>query len=159
MEIESHAYPAAGLLQFFSFEGRVRRVTFWVNSLVCGVVSFILSYSFVHVSFSFYTMEEQYYISNKPIYYIATILIILRMLSISVRRWQDMNKDGLFAISLFYPVLAALFPNFIFYTGLGNLLMIVGSIVLLVAAGFQGFVPGDHDANSYGPPPEPEQWF
>lgn len=142
------------LAQFFSFSGRVRRVTFWLNMLVCGVVSFILDQLFVDVKFSVFTMEERYDISNKPVYYLASLMIIVRVLSIAARRWQDQDKSGWLAVTLFFPVLSSLFPNFIFYTGLGTFVAIVGSIVLLVAVGFMGFVPGDEGPNSYGSPPE-----
>jgi uncharacterized membrane protein YhaH (DUF805 family) len=140
------------LARFFSFSGRVSRATFWINTLVCGVMSFILDLLFVDVRFSVLTMEERYDISNKPVFYIASLLISVRILSIAARRWQDQDKSGWLAVTLFFPVLSSLFPNFIFYTGLGAFVAIVGSIVLLVAIGFMGFVPGDEGNNQYGAP-------
>lgn len=155
MEMQSDTFRAMPIVQFFTFEGRVPRAIFWINTLVCGLVSFAVSLMFMEVRTSIYpVIEQSYHISNKPIYYIATVVIVLRVLSVSVRRWQDIGKDGIYASAYFYPVLAALFPNFIFYTGMGTVLAIVGSIVLLVAVGFQGFVPGDQGANQYGPEPE-----
>jgi uncharacterized membrane protein YhaH (DUF805 family) len=153
MEMRSDAYRAISLAQFFSFEGRVRRMTFWINTLVCGLISFILSFAFTETRFSMYSLETEYIVTNKPIYYVATLVIIVRSLSVAARRWQDQEKPGGLAVTLLYPVLISLFPNFILNTGLGVFIAVVGSIVLLVAVGFMGFVPGDDGENMFGPPP------
>ena len=62
---------------------------------------------------------------------LALIVISLRELSISVRRWHDLNKSG-------WWVFISLIP-------------IVGGLYALV---MQGFVPGDQGDNSFGPAPE-----
>lgn len=156
METQSDPYLLGSLGQFFRFEGRVRRMTFWVNGLVFGTASLLLNLWCVHRYTSFYDLQEHTYITNKPIYFIAMVLIGLRVLSISVRRWHDLGQSGWLAalnLVVFANSIEAIdLPDNLYWAGL-----LLSSVISLVILGFQGFVPGDQGSNQYGPPPEPGQ--
>ncbi|MCO5219970.1 MAG: DUF805 domain-containing protein [Thermomicrobiales bacterium] len=142
------------LLQgIFGVEGRVNRYTYWVNLLICLAANVILSQMFVRRYVSFYDFQEHTYITNKPIYFTAVFLIGLRALSISVRRWHDLDKSGwLAALNLFVIVNSAELidlPDGIYWVGL-----LLTAVISLAILGFQGFVPGDQEPNQYGPPPK-----
>jgi uncharacterized membrane protein YhaH (DUF805 family) len=141
---------------FFSFSGRVRRCTFWVNTLVCGVITLILFAVFVRVSVSSSDFSSSIVITNKPIYYLASFLVGIRALSVSVRRWHDLDKSGWWALTGLLGYARLLFPGVT--TGQVIILLLVG-ILALYALGMQGFVPGDHGPNEYGDAPEEGQWF
>ena len=155
MDISGDAYRTNDLAQLFSFEGRVRRMTFWINALVCGAVSLVMYLICVDVYISPSTLETQVVISNKPFYFFVVLLVAWRSLSVSVRRWHDLDMNGAWAFLSLAPILGMLFPG-----GTGGLLIqLVLAIATLHAIGMQGYVPGDEDANSYGEAPEEDQWF
>jgi uncharacterized membrane protein YhaH (DUF805 family) len=154
MEATSDAYRETGLWQFFSFEGRVRRMTYWINALICGVIAVMAYVMFVDISVSPYTLETSVEISSKPIYFLVIAIIGLRQLSVSVRRWHDLDKSGWWAITGFAPMLNLLNPG-----GSGVLVAVIGGIASLYALGMCGFVPGDSGANTYGLEPEEGQWL
>lgn len=155
MDTTSAAYRDNAFLQFFSFEGRVRRMTFWINVLVCGAIALIMNLMFVDVYVSSFTLETHVVISNKPLYFLVVLIVAWRSLSISVRRWHDLDMNGAWALLSLAPILGLLFPG-----GLGGLFVqIVLAIATLHAFGMQGYVPGDEHANSYGEIPEEDQWF
>ncbi len=145
------------LLQFFSFDGRAGRKTFWVNYIALGIVNIFLSARYVHTYVSFYDLEEHTYVTNKPVYYTAVLLISLRLLSVSVRRWHDIGKSGWFAAmnaaGLILGVELVDLPDSIYW---GSILLM--AILGLVVLGFQGFVPGDSGPNEYGPAPGSAGW-
>jgi uncharacterized membrane protein YhaH (DUF805 family) len=153
MEATNDAYRATGLWQFFSFEGRVRRMTFWINALMCGVIGVVAYLVFVDIYVAPYTLETSVVISSKPIYFVIVFIVGLRQLSISVRRWHDLDKSGWWAITGILPALNLFNPG-----GFGVVVAIVGGLASLYALGMCGFVPGDQGANTYGPDPENGQW-
>lgn len=142
----------------FSFDGRVRRITFWVNLLVLLPISFFLNQRYVHKYTSFYDLQDHSYITNKPIYLIAMAVIGLRVLSISVRRWHDLDKSGwLAALNLFVVANNAELidlPDSLYW-----ITLFLSAGISLVILGFQGFVPGDEGSNQYGPAPQEGQIF
>lgn len=138
---------------FFSFNGRVRRMTFWINGLLMLVLSAAVSLTFVKTTMN-YPFDESYVITNKPVYYVLAAIILLRNASVFVRRFHDQDKGAEWAVAaLAYPVLSAFMPNLTYYTTFGTILTIVGSLAILISLGFLGFVPGDEGENSFGPPP------
>lgn len=134
----------------FTFEGRVSRTTFWVNTLVCGLLSIFLSYRYVNMYVSYYDFEEHTYITNKPVYFIGVAIIGLRVLSVSVRRWHDLDKSGWFSLATLFIVLNSVeiidLPDSWYWLGL-----MISAVLALVILGFQGFVPGNPGPNQYGP--------
>ena len=155
MDITSDAYRSNTLVQFFSFEGRVRRMTFWINALMCGAVSVVMYLICVDVYMSPFTLETHVVISNKPFYFLVILIVAWRSLSVSVRRWHDLDMNGAWAFLSLAPILGMVFPG-----GMGGLfIQLILGLATLHALGMQGYVPGDEDANSYGEIPEEDQWF
>jgi uncharacterized membrane protein YhaH (DUF805 family) len=110
--------------EFFAFSGRVRRMSFWVNSLL----SFLAFLIVVGIASG---------VDNAIAGVFAVLVylvLVIRSLSVGVRRCHDLNKSGAW-------VLIALVP-------------LIGGIWALV---MQGFMAGDEGANSFGPAPEPGQ--
>lgn len=113
------------LSQFFSFDGRIRRITIWINGVVNVVIYLIL----LAISAS----------SNSTgvalVAFLGFIVLSIRVLSLSVRRWHDLDKSG-------WMVLISLVP-----------------IVGLYAVFMLGFKSGDLGPNQYGAAPEEGQLF
>jgi uncharacterized membrane protein YhaH (DUF805 family) len=113
--------------EFFWFDGRVRRITFWANGVITLVVYLVLS---------LVLLGDNAGTFSGLLFFVAFMVLALRGLSISARRWHDLNKSG--------------------WWWLISLIPIVGG---LYALGMQGFVPGDDGPNDYGDQPEEGQWF
>lgn len=142
--------------EFLSFSGRVRRCTFWLNTLVCGVITIILFALFVRVSVSSYDFSSSIVVTNKPIYYVASLLVGIRVLSVSVRRWHDLDKSGWWALTGLVGYVRLLFPG---VTISQVIILLLMGLIALYALGMQGFVPGDDGPNEFGDAPEEGQWF
>jgi len=127
-----------------------------MNALVCGVITAILFSLFVRVSVSSYDFSSSIVVTNKPIYYVASLLVGVRALSVSVRRWHDLDKSGWWALTGLVGYARLLFPGVTIGQVIVLLLM---AIIALYALGMQGFVPGDDGPNEYGDAPEEGQWF
>lgn len=113
--------------KLLSFSGRIRRQGFWIVGLALSIPNGIISY-----------FSNGMATGDNPNYFVLIILWILSLalaiigLSLSVRRWHDLNKSGWWVLI--------------------NLIPIIGWIYSLVML---GFMPGDQGANSHGPAPEP----
>jgi len=143
--------------EFFSFDGRVRRMTFWVNAVACGVVTFLLNLTMVEQRFDW---ERGFYthISAWPIYYLVTIVVMARVYSIAARRFQDAGMERTW-IWLLIPIsIVQLIPS-LANTGFGAFLSLIGVACAYVASGFLGFHPGDDEENAFGPVPEQGQMY
>jgi uncharacterized membrane protein YhaH (DUF805 family) len=141
---------------YFTFKGRVSRRTFWANVVAIGTVSFLLSLWCVqrYTSFDYMsgTLEEHTYITHKPIYYAWLFVAGFRVLSISVRRWQDLGKSGKLA-ALNLGVFLLFMEVIDLPDTLADLLLLLSAVLIIVLFGFQGFVPGHQESNQYGSPP------
>lgn len=140
----------------FSIDGRIRRMTFWISSIVFWIASFIHGLLFTDIRFSF-TRGEYYHISNPVLFWGLGLIISAWYASKIIRRFQDINKEKEWALFASLPILSMLFPNFFFYTNIGIIMLFGGVIAFLVALGFLGFHPGDSGDNDYGPPPKEGQ--
>lgn len=146
--------------QFFSFSGRVRRMTFWINVLLFGALGVALQLMFVDMYANWYTGEVTTVISNKPVYYIGSLIVFVRNASIWVRRFHDMNYSWIApGIGIAFFALSRFFPNQYENLGMATFLTVVMGIASLVMIGFMGFHPGDKGENDYGPAPEDGQWL
>lgn len=137
---------------YFTFDGRVRRSTFWANLVAIGVISFFLSLWCVNRYTSWYDFEEHTFITHKPIYYGWLVIAGWRVASISARRWQDLDRSGMLAVvnvAIFISMMEVIdVPD-----GLAAALLLLTSLGGLAVVGFQGFMPGDQGANQFGPAP------
>lgn len=154
METRIGTGQSSDIAQFFSFDGRVRRSTFWINTLVIWAICWTMSLVFVDTYLSPYSWEFETHISNKLFYYLIAFVIAGRQLSVSVRRWHDIDKSGSWASLGTFPVLVTLFPTLASpASGFGAFVYVVALLATLHALGMQGYVPGDEGENEYGPPP------
>ncbi|MBW8734070.1 MAG: DUF805 domain-containing protein [Asticcacaulis sp.] len=130
------------IVQFlFSFEGRVRRLHFWLFFLVLGVVYGGLFWQFGHwhvdhgARYGGPLGPAAYwgatgFITN-PLFDVFAIVAIWMKLAILVKRWHDRNKSGWFVLVVLIPF--------------------VGWLWQLIECGFLGGTPGP---NRFGPSPK-----
>lgn len=109
--------------KLLSFSGRIRRQGWWIVGFGLSIPNGIISY--------FANRDDQNVLFMIVLWILSLVLTIIG-LSLSVRRWHDLNKSGWWVLI--------------------NLIPIVGWIYSLVML---GFMPGDQGANSHGPAPEP----
>ena len=106
--------------QLLKFDGRIRRMGWWIAGIAVGFVS----------SFVDSVIDADNSIIITLVFFVIAIIIWMIGLSLSVRRWHDLNKSGWWVLVMLIPILGWIY-----------------SIVML------GFMPGDQGSNNYGPPP------
>lgn len=106
-----------GLLQF---DGRIRRMGWWIAGIATSIVTSIVDN----------IRDSDVSIIVTLVFGIIGIILWLISLSLSVRRWHDLNKSGWWLLINLIPILGWIY-----------------SLVML------GFMPGDRGSNNYGPPP------
>lgn len=107
--------------QLLKFDGRIRRMGWWIAglgmSLVSGVVNDI--------------RDRDVSLIVTVVFAIIAFVIWLIGISLSVRRWHDLNRSGWWMFVNIIPVFGWIY-----------------SLIML------GFMPGDQGSNNYGPPPK-----
>jgi uncharacterized membrane protein YhaH (DUF805 family) len=111
----------------FSFNGRIRRSTFWLYSLGLGVVLGIV----IAVGFMLGSNGGALSAVGWVLVGLAYIVAIWADLALQVKRWHDRDKSWVWIFIAFIPI--------------------VGAIWLLVEVGFLDGTPGP---NKYGPSPK-----
>ncbi len=107
--------------QLLKFDGRIRRMGWWIAGIAMGFVS-----SFVE---SILEADNSFIVTL--VFFVVAVIVWLIGLSLSVRRWHDLNKSGWWILVNAIPVLGWIY-----------------TLVML------GFMPGDQGSNNYGPPPK-----
>lgn len=108
--------------KWLNFNGRIRRMGWWIAGIAVSIVSSIVR-----------NILE----GDDPNFLVATVIAAFAILfwlvglSLSVRRWHDLNKSGWWLLV--------------------NLIPVIGWIYSLIML---GFMPGDRGHNNYGPPPK-----
>lgn len=139
------------LRQYFSFQGRLTRVTFWVTFIVATVILFLAATLSVPIAKLAAPLAY--------LLYVAVVPVLVAWVAAMVRRLHDRNRTGWWA-----PVFL-LGPGFLYYFGLGALS--VGSIkqqsaaflsvVALLLLGWSvielGLLRGTVGPNRFGPDP------
>lgn len=92
----------------------------WIVGILTGIISGIVNQIRDADTFWLITL----------IFAVVALILWVFEISLSVRRWHDLNKSGWWVLI--------------------NLIPIIGWIYSLVML---GFMPGDQGANNYGPPP------
>lgn len=105
---------------YLKFDGRIRRMGWWIAGIGVSIVSSIVN--------SFRDNDPNFIIAL--VFGIAALIVWVIGISLSVRRWHDLNKSGWWVLI--------------------NIIPILGWIYTLVML---GFMPGDQGANKYGPEP------
>ncbi len=106
---------------FFSFSGRVSRWVYFLASLLVGIAQVFPYYRFLLVP-----EGSEAAATWSTIFMVVLIASLWPHVALSVKRLHDFNREGLFAVALFIPILS-----------------IVTFFVLC-------FFPGDKDANRFG---------
>ena len=108
--------------QLLNYNGRIRRMGWWIAGTGVSVVSAVVN-----------NIRERDDVNVLLFIALAIVALIIWLigLSLSVRRWHDLNKSGWWILV--------------------NIIPIIGWIYSLVML---GFMPGDQGHNSYGPPPK-----
>lgn len=106
--------------QWLKFDGRIRRMGWWIASISTSIVSGVVN--------EVRDGDVSFVITG--VFGILALIIWLVSLSLSVRRWHDLNKSGWWLVVNFIPILGWIY-----------------TFVML------GFMPGDQGSNHYGPPP------
>ena len=116
----------------FSFEGRIRRSSYWLGMLI-SFGSVFASVMLIGVSSALLTSPEEGR-EMSPILFIPLIAVLLingwMSLALSVKRWHDRGKSGAWVLI--------------------NLIPYIGGIWAFVET---GCLAGDQESNRFGPPP------
>lgn len=108
-----------------SFDGRIRRMGWWIAGILVSLVSTTVD--------SILDQDDVNVLLLLVLSLVALALWVIGI-SISVRRWHDLNKSGWWVLINLIPVLGWIY-----------------SLVML------GFMPGDQGPNQYGAPPREGQ--
>ena len=107
--------------QLLKFDGRIRRMGWWIAGIGMSLVSSAVD--------SVLESDTNWVVA--AVFGIIAFIVWLIGISLSVRRWHDLNKSGWWLLV--------------------NVIPIIGWIYTLVML---GFMPGDQGSNNYGPPPK-----
>lgn len=125
--------------KLFSFQGRFDRATYWKYTAGLGVASLVLWLVFQLIlssvpltEYDWYSNEYQVNPAGIVVAVIFSILFLvlgIANLAVSVRRWHDLGKSGMWVLVGIVPIVGTLY-----------------------AFAMQGFVEGTRGPNAYGPP-------
>ncbi len=119
---------------FLSFEGRTRRLHFWIGLIILWVVQSVVLSVTLGGAFAAAAMTHNYgavFAGPALIGWLICLALIYPALALQVKRWHDRGKSG-------WMVLVALIP-------------LIGAFWVLIECGFLDGTPGD---NAYGPSPK-----
>lgn len=80
----------------FSFKGRINRRQYWLFLLVLFLIFFVLAW---------FTQK----LGGIPLWQIYAVVMILPYISASVKRLHDVNKSGLWIISILVPIFGLIY--------------------------------------------------
>lgn len=106
--------------QLLKFDGRIRRMGWWIAGIGVSIVSSVVG--------AIQGSDSSFVVTL--VFGILAIIIWLISMSLSVRRWHDLNKSGWWLLV--------------------NLIPFIGWLYTFIML---GFMPGDQESNNYGPPP------
>lgn len=109
--------------KFFSFDGRVARGQYWITCAVLTVLTAIAYPSLLFLS----TLGDAGHIASVIGTAVCLFLLVWVSLSVSIRRWHDMDRSGAMMLLCLIPF--------------------VGGLIVGI---WLGFVPGSIRRNSYG---------
>ncbi|MCY4435854.1 MAG: DUF805 domain-containing protein [Chloroflexi bacterium] len=113
---------------FFSFSGRINRVTFWAGQITLLAVYFLGAIASETIYVATEDTDAQYVVAL--MYLIGFALLLYCKFAILAKRWHDHDKSGWWSLIGLVPV--------------------IGAIWIFIELGC--FV-GDEDWNRFGPPP------
>ena len=120
----------------FNADGRVSRTQYWISMIVFSVVNqivlFMIFRPLIALLFGVPLPPESvwYNLAQNLTLFAAACLLLWWSVVVSIKRWHDVGKSGLWELIIFVPV--------------------IGMFWKLVVC---GFFPGTDGANGYGPSP------
>lgn len=102
------------------FDGRIRRMGWWIAGIGMGIVGSVFEW----------IRDADNSIILTLVFGILALVVWVIGISLSVRRFHDLNQSG--------------------WLVLINIIPLVGWLITLIML---GFMPGDQGENKYGPPP------
>lgn len=106
---------------YIKFDGRIRRMGWWICGIITGILTSIVQ--------SIRDSDSLWLITL--IFGVLALVTWVFEISVSVRRWHDLNKSGWWVLINLIPILGWIYTIFML-----------------------GFMPGDQGTNAYGPPPK-----
>ena len=146
------------------FDGRIPRSTWWIGNAILLAAVMILTAVLLHFVSKGRWLEPDYgdspqsSVDSGLTSLILMVLILYPSLALSIKRFQDLNLDGvwcfiLFAGSFVYP--AAQFHGLTgalnSENGLGKTLFWLSMAIMVIWIAVLGFIPGSAGSNAYGP--------
>lgn len=107
--------------QLLSFDGRIRRMGWWIAGIAMSIIGGVVNE----------IRDSDVSIIVTLVFGILALIIWLIGLSLSVRRFHDLNKSGWWLLI--------------------NIIPFIGWLITFVML---GFMPGDQGSNNFGPPPK-----
>lgn len=107
--------------QLLKFDGRIRRMGWWIAGIAVSIVSGVVEN----------IRDSDISIIVTLVFGVIAIIFWIISISLSVRRWHDLNRSGWWLLV--------------------NVIPIIGWIYTFVML---GFMPGDQGSNDFGPPPK-----
>lgn len=157
------------LKRFADFQGRSRRMEYWMFALfiflvymVFGVIFFAIGGSALLLSASGGASPDATMgnvavplIGMAAILVIFLLVILIPSIAVGVRRLHDVNRSGWWlivptVISLVSSVIPFISPDLFILSGILSVVSLIGSLVLIVFA----FLEGTKGPNRFGPDPK-----
>lgn len=79
--------------KFFSFKGRINRRNFWIRNFILVIVYLIL-YLVIDISYEYTDV-----LFGLLLNFIGCIILWVASLSLSARRWHDLDKSGIYILA------------------------------------------------------------
>ena len=120
---------------FLNYSGRIGRLTYWVSSLVLGMIELAAMYGLLKLSGNNLATlsSDDATLGADPMVHVVLPLVIVMVIflypayAIVTKRWHDRGKSGWWSLIAFVPI--------------------IGSLWFLIELGFLG--PNEH-VNQYG---------
>ncbi len=101
---------------FFSFQGRINRLEWWLGQLTNGFLIVFVFFGFIYFAqYSNYDFEYLLYLEDGSLNYnsIITALLVYFLflwstISLSVKRYHDRNKSGMWYLIIFIPYIGVI---------------------------------------------------
>lgn len=119
---------------FLSFDGRLRRLHFWIGAIILWVVQMVIFSVAFGSAFSMAAAggnPSALFAGPAAIGWILMLALLYPSLALQVKRWHDRDKTGWMVLIAFIPL--------------------IGALWVLIECGFLDGTPGP---NKYGPSPK-----
>ena len=116
---------------FLSFNGRLRRLHFWIGFIILWVVEVIIAALLIGPAIAAAATSGSAPGPLALIGYLLYLVLLWPALALQVKRWHDRDKSGWWVLISFVPI--------------------IGALWILIECGFMDGTPGP---NKFGPSPK-----